>query len=143
MGHREIGVAVIFDADGALLLQRRDLFPHILHPGKISLFGGHREPEDATYLACTRRELREELTYDFEPEQLEHFLHLDGSDPDIPGGTIKGDVFIIRDVSHADIIVTEGSLLVIRPEDLHAHRSELMPVADFVLARLWGWTAPT
>ena len=41
--HREIACAILIDPQGRFLLQRRDDAPNILYPGKIGLFGGHRE----------------------------------------------------------------------------------------------------
>lgn len=40
---REIACTILLDTFGRLLLQQRDNNPEIIHPGKISLFGGHRE----------------------------------------------------------------------------------------------------
>jgi hypothetical protein len=40
---REIACAIIVDAQGRFLLQQRDDVPGILQPGKVGLFGGHRE----------------------------------------------------------------------------------------------------
>jgi 8-oxo-dGTP diphosphatase len=44
--HREIACAILVDTLGRLLLQRRDDIPGILFPGRIGLFGGHREGND-------------------------------------------------------------------------------------------------
>jgi 8-oxo-dGTP diphosphatase len=52
--HREVACAILIDRDGRFLLQRRDNDPNILYPGKIGLFGGHREV-DETFLACVVR----------------------------------------------------------------------------------------
>jgi 8-oxo-dGTP diphosphatase len=46
---REIASAVLVDTNGRLLLQLRDDIPSIIFPGKVGLFGGHRE-EDETFL---------------------------------------------------------------------------------------------
>jgi 8-oxo-dGTP pyrophosphatase MutT (NUDIX family) len=47
--HHEIAAAIIIDTAGRFLLQQRDDIAGIIHPGKVSLFGGHREG-DETYL---------------------------------------------------------------------------------------------
>ena len=60
--HRQIGIAILIDSHGRFLLQQRDDIPGILHPGKIGLFGGHREGEE-TYLQCVVREIHEEIGY--------------------------------------------------------------------------------
>ncbi|WP_373456544.1 NUDIX domain-containing protein [Pseudomonas fluorescens] len=43
--------------DGRLILQQRDNIPGILHPGKVGLFGGHREG-DESFVACIAREIQ-------------------------------------------------------------------------------------
>jgi 8-oxo-dGTP diphosphatase len=40
---REIAGAIIIDTFGRFLLQQRDDILGIIHPGKVGLFGGHRE----------------------------------------------------------------------------------------------------
>jgi hypothetical protein len=57
--HREIACAIIIDTSGSFLLQQRDDVVGILHPGKVSLFGGHREGSE-TFLECVVREIHEE-----------------------------------------------------------------------------------
>ena len=52
------------------LLQQRDNVPGTVHPGKIGLFGGHRECGE-TYLQCIVREVHEELSYFIPPERFE------------------------------------------------------------------------
>ncbi len=70
-GHREIACAVLIDPHGRFLLQLRDDVPNILYPGKIGLFGGHREG-DETFLECVVREVHEETGYLAPPERFEH-----------------------------------------------------------------------
>ena len=60
--HREIACAIIIDSGGRLLLQQRDDVAGILHPGKVTLFGGHREGQE-TFLECVVREIHEEISY--------------------------------------------------------------------------------
>jgi 8-oxo-dGTP diphosphatase len=68
---REIACAILIDLEGRFLLQRRDNVVNILYPGKIGLFGGHREG-DETFLECVVREVREETSYLASPEQFQH-----------------------------------------------------------------------
>jgi 8-oxo-dGTP pyrophosphatase MutT (NUDIX family) len=70
-GLREIAVAIVLDTQGRFLLQRRDNIPDIVHSGKVSLFGGHREPGE-TYLDCIAREAQEELSCPGSPEDFEY-----------------------------------------------------------------------
>ena len=48
--------------DGCFLMQLRDDFEHIVHPGCWAFFGGHIEPGEAI-LPGLRRELKEEIGY--------------------------------------------------------------------------------
>jgi 8-oxo-dGTP pyrophosphatase MutT (NUDIX family) len=92
----------------------RDDITGIIHPGKVGLFGGHREGDEA-YLECIVREIYEEVS-DFVPaERFEYLASLDGTDTDVDGGNVRGQFFIARDagsprlrlaakqVSHGDI----------------------------------------
>ena len=52
----------ILHRDGCFLMQLRDDFEHIVHPGCWAFFGGHIEPGEAI-LPGLRRELAEEIGY--------------------------------------------------------------------------------
>jgi 8-oxo-dGTP diphosphatase len=60
---REIVSAMLYAADGRLLLQQRDDNPAIPYPGHWTLFGGSVEPGEPPCYAV-RRELMEELELD-------------------------------------------------------------------------------
>jgi 8-oxo-dGTP diphosphatase len=62
--------ALLIDTSGRFLFQQRDDIPDILHPGKIGLFGGHREGAE-TALQCVCREVHEE-TGSLMPESAFH-----------------------------------------------------------------------
>ena len=79
--HREVACAILIDTRGHFLLQQRDDVVGILHPGKVGLFGGHREG-DETLLDCVVRELSEELTYFVPPDRFKHLASADGRDID-------------------------------------------------------------
>ena len=66
---REAAAAILFDSLGHLLLQLRDNIPNIRYPGKIGLFGGHREG-DESFLDCVVREVHEELSFYLPPERF-------------------------------------------------------------------------
>jgi 8-oxo-dGTP pyrophosphatase MutT (NUDIX family) len=121
--HREIACAIVIDCFGRFLLQQRDNIPGILYPGKVALFGGHREGNE-TFLECAARELHEELSYFIAPERFEHFFSYQGPDWDQSGATLHGEFFVVRDIPPDQITVTEGTLLIIDPnaglDDLHA-----------------------
>lgn len=52
--------AMIYRGDGRMLMQQRDLFPHLLFPGYWTFFGGLVEPGESLTEALAR-ELEEEL----------------------------------------------------------------------------------
>ena len=88
--HREIACAIIIDRFGRFLLQQRDDIVGIIHPGKVGLFGGHREG-DETYLQCAVREIHEEISYFVPAGHFEHLASLNGTDIDVDGGTVSGE----------------------------------------------------
>lgn len=69
--HREIACALVIDAHGRFLLQPRDDIVGVIYPGKVGLFGGHRE-DDETFLECVVREVHEELSYLVPAERFEY-----------------------------------------------------------------------
>ena len=56
--------------NGCFLMQLRDDFPHIVHPGCWAFFGGHIEPGEAI-VPGLKRELQEEIGY--VPQRLSFF----------------------------------------------------------------------
>lgn len=132
---REIAAAVVFDTSGRLLLQQRDNIPGILCPGKVALFGGHREG-DETFLDCVVREIREELSYSIPPASFELIAKFAGPDAEVPGGTINAEFFVTRDVPVRDVSVTEGRLKILDVGKLGEIRHELTPHSRFALEAL-------
>ena len=132
---REIAGAVIFDTSGRLLLQLRDNIPGILYPGKITLFGGHREG-DETFLECVVREIHEELSFYIPPERFEPIAQRTGPDKEVPGGIVRAEMFVTREVPVDRVIVTEGSLRIVRVEEIGGLMEELTPSALFGLQAL-------
>jgi 8-oxo-dGTP diphosphatase len=132
---REIAAAVVFDTSGNLLLQLRDDIPGILYPGKIGLFGGHREG-DETFLNCVVREVHEELSLFIPQARFELIAQRTGADTEVPGGTVHGEFFVTRDVPVDKIFVTEGRLKIVHVSDLAGIESELTPSALLALNAL-------
>jgi 8-oxo-dGTP pyrophosphatase MutT (NUDIX family) len=133
--HREIACAIIIDIQGRFLLQQRDDVPDILQPGKVGLFGGHREG-DETYLQCVIREIYEETGYLVSPDRLEHLVSYDGVEVDAEGGTVRGEFFVARDVPADALTVTEGSLLIVEPDKLADVEHKLAPSTQFAMRAL-------
>ncbi len=61
--------AILTTPDGKVILQQRDSNPHIVNPGKISMFGGTIKKTDSLKKAL-RRELLEELEFDLKNHSL-------------------------------------------------------------------------
>ena len=126
--HREVAAALMIDTRGRFLLQLRDNVPGILFPGKIGLFGGHREG-DETFLQCAVREVHEEISYFIPPERFEHLATFRGADPYFSGGTLWRELYVIRGVPVAPLKVTEGTLFVAELRDVPALVPRLAPSA--------------
>jgi 8-oxo-dGTP diphosphatase len=132
---RKTASAIIIDPDGCFLLQQRDDVPDILYPGMVGLFGGHCEGNE-TFLECVVREVREEIGYFIPPERFEHLLERLGSDPNVEGGIIQRQVFVARDIPSQNLVITEGSLLIVRPDDLSGIEPNLAPSTRLALTAL-------
>ena len=130
--HREIACAIIIDKFGRFLLQQRDDIVGIIHPGKVGLFGGHREGEES-YLECVVREIHEEISYFVPPSSFEYLASFDGTDIDVDGGTVRGEFFVARDIPVDALVITEGSLLIVKPIELVQMDGKLTPSAKFAI----------
>jgi 8-oxo-dGTP pyrophosphatase MutT (NUDIX family) len=130
--HREIACAVIIDTRGRFLLQQRDDVAGILQPGKVGLFGGHRE-DNETYLQCVVREVHEEISYFVSPDRFEHLVSYNGVEVDADGGTVRGEFFLARDVPVGTLTVTEGSLLIVEPDELSSVEHKFAPSTRFAM----------
>jgi 8-oxo-dGTP diphosphatase len=127
--HREVAAALIIDTRGRFLLQQRDNVPGILFPGKIGLFGGHREGNE-TFLECVVREVNEEISLFIPPERFEHLASYRGTDPYMSGATLWRELYVTTDVPVEGLRVTEGSLLIAELDDVPALVSRLAPSAN-------------
>jgi 8-oxo-dGTP diphosphatase len=132
---REIACAIIIDTLGRFLLQQRGDIPGIQQPGKVGLFGGHREA-DETYLQCVVREIHEEISYFISPDRFEHLVSYDGIEVDSEGGNVRGEIYIARDVPVDALIVTEGSLLIVEPDRLASVEHKFAPSARVAMRAL-------
>lgn len=129
---REIACAIIIDTRECFLLQQRDNVSGILCPGMVALFGGHREA-DETFLQCVVREVHEEIGYFVAPERFLHVTTYSGVDADAKGGTVHGEFYLARDVPAETLHVTEGSLLVVKPDELILLKDRLAPSTRYAL----------
>jgi len=129
--HRETSGAILIDSFGRFLFQLRDDNPEILYPGKIGLFGGHREGNE-TFLECVVREVYEELGYLVPPERFAHLVSYRGVDP--RGGTFCTEIFVANNLPAHQLVVTEGSLLTIKRKDFEAMEPRFSPSARFAVS---------
>ncbi|MGX4770664.1 NUDIX domain-containing protein [Bradyrhizobium guangdongense] len=129
---REATAAIIISDDGRLILQQRDNIPEILHPGKVGLFGGHREGNEP-FVDCITRELQEEIGYTVARHRFEHLATRTGADLDVPGGMVHGEIYVVRGVPIEQLTIAEGTLLAIGPEEISAIASKLVPSARSAL----------
>jgi 8-oxo-dGTP diphosphatase len=130
--HRQVACAILIDTFGRFLLQQRDDIPGILHPGKVGLFGGHREGKES-YLECVVREIQEEISYYVPPGYFKHLISYDGLDVDVHGGRLHGEFFVATDIPVDMLRITEGSLLVVKREDVIAVEPKFAPTARFAM----------
>lgn len=132
---REIAAAILIDSNGRVLLQRRDDEPNILEPGKVGMFGGHREG-DESFIECVVREIAEEISYCVPANRFHHLLSLDGPDPEKSEGRVKGEFFVAYDIPIDELTITEGKLLVVGLNDIAKLQNELTPVTIIALDAL-------
>ena len=130
--HRETTGAIIIDTLGRFLFQLRDNVVGITNPGKIGLFGGHREG-DETFLECIVREIHEEIGYFVPADCFEHLGSFDGADIDSREGTILGHLFVARDIPVDALAITEGSLLIVQPAEIDEIAPRLAPTTRLAL----------
>ena len=129
---REIACVIILDVEGRLLLQQRDDVVGILQPGKVTLFGGHREGNE-TFLECAVREIEEEISKFIPAERFEFLTKLIGHDLGSEGGAVHAEFFVIRNVALDGLAVTEGSLVVIEPHNVFEIVDKLAPSARYAM----------
>ena len=115
-----------------MLLQQRDDIAGIVHPGKVSLFGGHREGRE-TFLECVVREIHEEISYFVPAERFEPLASLIGGDIAGDGGSVRAEFFVVRDIPVERLVVTEGSLLIAQPDKVFEIAHKLTPSARFAM----------
>lgn len=129
---QESASTIILDDRGRFLLQQRDDIPGIFFPGKIGLFGGHREG-DETFLDCAVRELQEELGYHIAPERFEFLESYEGPDLAIQGGTFYIKIFVVRNIPAEKLVISEGKPLFVPASELGAIEHRLTPTASYAL----------
>src|SRR5262245_29215254 len=131
VGLRETSGALLIDTEGHFLFQRRDDVPTILYPGKIALFGGHREKEES-FLECIVREVNEEIGYHVPGRAFEHLGEFRNVHPDGSIGFCQ--VFVARGIPKANLAITEGTLIVVSHADLAGLAGQITPTVAAAVA---------
>jgi 8-oxo-dGTP diphosphatase len=129
---REVACAILLDTSGRFLLQHRDYISGIVHPGKISLFGGRREGSES-YLQCVVREIHEEISYFVPPEHFQHLASYEAVDSEQDGAVVHGEFYIARGLPAADLVITEGSALFVEPKELAEVEPWFTPTARYAI----------
>jgi 8-oxo-dGTP diphosphatase len=129
---REGSAAILIDMDGRLLMQLRDNVPHIVDPGKISLFGGRREGKES-FLDCIVRETYEEIGYYLPPARFERIARWFGPDYAVPDGIFRAEVFLARAVPVEKLTITEGRLKIVEVDALEEILHSLALPAQFAI----------
>lgn len=135
--YREVAGAILVDARGRLLLQQRDDKRGIVQPGKVGLFGGHREGCE-TFLECVIREVHEEITYFIPAERFEHLASFEGADAELSGGHVRAEFFVAREIPIDATIITEGKLLIVNLDEVVEIESTLTPLTRLALERFFN-----
>ena len=128
---REIASSLLFDTAGRFLFQQRDNIAGITEPGKIGLFGGHREG-DETFLECIAREVSEEIGIHLPLESFQLLTVYEDIDLEI-GGPIRAEFFVARNIPLSRIRVTEGCLVVANAEKIPRLEGRLTAYAQLAL----------
>jgi len=132
---REIASAILIGTCGRILLQQRDDVPWIRYPGMVALFGGHREGGE-TFLECVTREVHEEIGFPVAPARFEPLVRYQATYAD--GGGLIGEFFVVRGIPVGDIVVSEGSLLAVRRNELPALLHRMPPSTCYVVQIFLG-----
>ncbi|XXK29723.1 NUDIX domain-containing protein [Rhodobacteraceae bacterium nBUS_24] len=77
-----VAALLVMDQHDRLLLQFRDCFPHIAHPGRWSMFGGHVEGSEDLRQTCAR-EIKEEFGINLDLQSLVPFVKLVCDPPEL------------------------------------------------------------
>jgi hypothetical protein len=89
-------------------------------------------------LECVVREAYGEIGYFIAPDRFEHLISYNGTEFDIDGDTMRSEFFIARDIPVDELNVTEGSLLVVEPDQLATLEYNLAPSVRFAMQAFEG-----
>lgn len=117
--------------DGRLLLQRRDNLPHVSSPGMLSIFGGMVEPGE-DFAAAMFREIEEETGLRLEPDDVCELTRFTIARPGLR--TSEGGFFLARNVDPEKLLVTEGVLEIIHPDDIGSLASQIVPTTMLAIS---------
>lgn len=120
--------------DKKLIFQLRDDIPTIRDPGKVSVFGGHGEPEDVGAIATGIRELQEEIGVTFLPEDFEYLASFNAA-PSLDYPNVF--VYLIKNVNpYVTVYEGKGPVIISKEDDLT--QINLAPLARLLINLYWG-----
>ena len=127
---RKIAAAIMIGQDGSFLLQLRDDKPGLLFAGMIGLFGGHREKGES-FIECAMREIEEETGFKPGEKAFEPLVKYRTRYPD--DAKVKGSFYVLKNVPEQKLVITEGTMISVRPNDLPKHFERMTPATCFVV----------
>ena len=79
------------------------------------------------------REIYEEISYFVPPGSFEYLTSYEAVDITQHGAIVHAEFFVARDLPVERIVITEGSLLILKPEELVSVEPELTPPTRFAI----------
>ena len=127
---RKIAAAILIGENGNYLLQLRDDKPGLLFAGMIGLFGGHVEKGEK-FIDCVMREIDEETGHKPGRTAFEPLVKCRNRYPG--GARVKGAFYVVKNVPEKKLIITEGTMISVLPEDLPGYLARMTPATCFVI----------
>ncbi|MDX1765347.1 MAG: NUDIX hydrolase [Candidatus Saccharimonadales bacterium] len=120
---------VLIKGPHGYIMQRRDVKPGLIHPGRISVFGGRVEESDDSPKAAALREVKEETDLDLKIEDLEEawVTTYQGQSFLADDETVVYHIFL-AETDREDVKVFEGSGSYILPLDAKLSEHNIEPI---------------
>lgn len=118
LGISDAVAAIILIDDSRYLLQLRDPLPHIWYPDHWGAFGGAVDPGESD-METLRRELREELNFEFQTAEL--FARFDFDLTPLGKGRCYRSYYVVRTTAAraAGFVLNEGAAMrAFSPEEM-------------------------
>ena len=86
---------------------------------------------DKTFLECVVREIYEEISYFLPSERFAHLIRYTGAHP--LGGAFHCEIYVANNIPVDQLLITEGSLLSVKLDDLATIDARFSPSARFAV----------